>query len=204
MKIVLATHNKDKCKEMMGALSSLDVELLTLDQFPQIQKIIEDGETLEENALIKAREVFKKTGYAAISDDTGLEVDALDGEPGVYSARFSGENATYTDNVNKLIHVMKDVEDENRSAQFRTCMAFVDGNTELIANGVVKGQITASPKGDGGFGYDPVFYIEKFDKTFAEMTLEEKNKISHRGVALRNLKEILHAHFNHPQIQEKA
>jgi XTP/dITP diphosphohydrolase len=204
MKIVLATHNKDKCKEMMDALSTLDVELLTLDQFPQINDIVEDGETLEENALIKAREVFKKTSYAAISDDTGLEVDILNGEPGVYSARYSGENATYSDNVNKLIEEMKDVDDDNRSAQFRTCMAFVDGNTELIANGVVKGQITPSPKGNGGFGYDPIFYIEKLNKTFAEMTLEEKNKISHRGIALRNLKEILHAHFNHPQIQEKA
>ena len=204
MKIILATHNADKRKEMMAALASLNVEILSLVDFPHVGEIVEDGETLTENAIIKAKTVFEITGIPAISDDTGLSVDALNGAPGVYSARYAGENATYKDNVEKLLEEIKDVPLQNRGAQFETVMAFIDNDTELIAHGVVKGQITETPKGVGGFGYDPVFYIPEQEKTFAEMTILEKNQISHRGIALRNLKGILHSYFNHPQIQENA
>jgi XTP/dITP diphosphohydrolase len=204
MKIILATHNPDKRKEMMAALADLNVEILCLLDFPQVGEIIEDGETLTENAKIKAKAVFDITGIPSISDDTGLSVDALHGSPGVYSARYAGENATYLDNVEKLVDQMKDVVPENRGAQFQTVMVYIDKNTELIADGIVKGQITHTSKGVGGFGYDPVFYVPEEEKTFAEMTILEKNQISHRGIALRNLKGMLHSYLNNPQTQENA
>jgi XTP/dITP diphosphohydrolase len=204
MKIILATHNTDKRKEMMAVLADLNIEILSLADFPQVGEIVEDGETLTENAIIKAKAVFDITGIPAISDDTGLSVDALHGAPGVYSARYAGENATYADNVEKLVDEMKNVLPENRGAQFQTIMVYIDKDTELIADGVVKGQIANASKGVGGFGYDPVFYIPEQEKTFAEMTIQEKNQISHRGIALRNLKEILYSYLNNPQIQENA
>lgn len=204
MKIVLATHNKDKCKEMMAALADLDIELLSLSDFPQVGEIIEDGETLTENAIIKAKTVFEITGIPAISDDTGLLVNALDGAPGIYSARYAGEDATYADNVEKLVREMKNIPLENRGAQFQTTMVYIDKDKELIADGVVKGKITSTPKGVGGFGYDPLFYIPEQEKTFAEMTIEQKNQISHRGIALRNLKRILQSYLPNPQNQESA
>jgi len=169
-----------------------------------VGEIIEDGDTLTVNAIIKAKTVFTITGIPAISDDTGLSVDALNGEPGVYSARYAGENASYTDNVEKLLYKMKDIPLQNRGAQFETVMAFIDKDTELMAHGVVKGQITETPKGVGGFGYDPVFYAPEQEKTFAEMTILEKNQISHRGIALRNLKGILYSYLTQSQIQENA
>jgi XTP/dITP diphosphohydrolase len=204
MKIILATHNTDKRKEMMAALADLNVEILSLADFPQVGEIVEDGETLTENAIIKAKAVFDITGIPAISDDTGLSVDALHGAPGVYSARYAGESATYVDNVEKLMCEMKNVLPENRGAQFQTIMVYIDKDTELIADGVVKGQIADASKGVGGFGYDPVFYIPEQEKTFAEMTIQEKTQISHRGIALRNLKGILYSYLNNPQIQENA
>ena len=204
MKIILATHNRDKRKEMMAALADLNVDLLSLENFPQVGEIIEDGETLTENAIIKAQTVFDITGIPAISDDTGLSVDALNGAPGVYSARYAGEDATYTDNVEKLLDEMKYVLAENRGAQFQTIMVYIDKDTELIANGVVKGEIADQLKGVGGFGYDPVFYIPEMMKTFAEMTIEEKNKISHRGLAMRNMIDLLYSYQIIPNSQENA
>ena len=204
MKIILATHNTDKRKEMMAALADLNVEILSLVDFPQVGEIVEDGETLTENAIIKAKAVFDITGIPAIADDTGLSVDALHGAPGVYSARYAGENATYADNVEKLVGEMKNVLPENRGAQFQTIIVYIDKDTELIADGVVKGQIADASKGVGGFGYDPVFYIPEQEKTFAEMTIQEKNQISHRGIAVRNLKGILYSYLNNPPIQENA
>ena len=194
MKIVLATHNKDKCKELQDSLSEVNVQLLSLFDFPKIGEIVEDGTTLKENALIKAREVNKITGLPSLADDTGLEVDFLGGKPGVYTARYAGENCTYMDNVNKLLHDMK--ESNNRNAEFKTVIAFVDKNVELVAFGSVKGLITKKIKGVGGFGYDPVFYIEKQGKTFAEMKIEEKNKISHRALAIEKMKNLLAKSFN--------
>ena len=204
MKIVLATHNRDKQKEILNSLSEFNIQILTLGSFPEIAEIIEDGDTLTENALIKAREVHRFTGLPTISDDSGLEVDILDGSPGVFSARYGGENCSYSDNVKKLLLEMEGVPYRKRSATFRTVMAYVQKDRELIAHGEVKGYITESLKGIGGFGYDPVFYYPEMEKTFAEMSIDEKNKISHRGVAIRNLKELLQSFIKYPQIQENA
>ena len=191
MKIVLATHNRDKEKELQDSLRGLDVEIQTLSEYSNVGEIEETGTTLLENSLLKARTVFAKTGHPAIADDTGLEVDALDGGPGIYSARFAGLNATYEDNLNKLLSLIEDVPEEKRSARFRTVISFVDGDQELWTEGHIDGSITEFPRGNAGFGYDPVFYIPQLEKTFAELSTEEKNKISHRGIALQKLRKIL-------------
>jgi len=188
MKLVLATHNRDKCKELLAVLREElngEIELLTLDDIqPPIGDIEETGATLEENALIKARTVFERTKLPTVADDTGLEVDALGGAPGVYSARYSGENATYKSNCTKLLKEMQ--SKENRGAQFASVIAYIDKNgAEYLFRGEVEGEITREPRGTNGFGYDPVFEPERRGKTFAEMTEEEKNTVSHRGRALR-------------------
>ena len=144
-----------------------------------------------ENSLLKANTVHDLTGLPVIADDTGLEVNALDGSPGVFSARYAGEGCSYDDNINKLLNNMKSIPKSNRKASFITIMSYVDKNVELIAKGMVKGNITTAPKGVGGFGYDPVFYVPELDKTFAEITMKEKNKISHRGNAIRELFSLL-------------
>ncbi len=202
--IVLATHNKDKQAELSKALNFKGVNILSLLDFPDIGEIIEDGKTLKDNALIKANTVYKITGLPSISDDTGLEIDALNGEPGVYSARYAGENCSYLDNVNKVLHMMSGVPFSSRRAQFKTVMAFVSDKTELVSEGSVKGLITEELKGIGGFGYDPVFYIPGMMKTFAEMSIEEKNKISHRGKATKNMISLLYSHKIIPNSQENA
>ena len=191
MKIVLATHNYDKEIELQHSLQGLGVKICSLSEYPDIGEIYETGATLLENSLLKANTVHDLTGLPVIADDTGLEVDALDGAPGVYSARFSGVNATYEDNVNKLLSVMEDVSDDMRSARFRTVISFVDEVQELWTEGFIEGRITEDPRGNMGFGYDPVFYIPRLEKTFAELSTAEKNKISHRGLALQKLRKIL-------------
>ena len=202
--IVLATHNKNKQAELSSVLNSKDTNILSLEDFPQIGEIIEDGETLQDNALIKAHAVYKITGLPTISDDTGLEIDALNGKPGVFSARYAGKNCSYLDNVNKILKNMSKIPLELRLAQFKTVMAFVSDKMELISEGRVRGLITMEPKGIGGFGYDPVFYVTEMMKTFAEMTIEEKNKISHRGIATRNMIKILRSHKIIPNSEENA
>ena len=184
MQIVLATHNKGKMSEINNLLSSF-YEVLTLDHFPNIKEIPETGKTLKENAFIKARTVFEMTGLPSLADDTGLEVESLGGDPGVYSARYAGEQASYQDNCEKLLKNMMRVPKENREAKFRTVIAYKDDNRELSCDGSVKGEIAQSPKGSFGFGYDSVFYYPPLEKTFAELSEEEKNSISHRGRALR-------------------
>ena len=191
MKIVLATHNHDKEIELQHSLRGLGVEICSLSEYPDIGDIEETGTTLLENSLLKAHTVYNRTGLPAIADDTGLEVDALDGAPGVYSARFAGVDATYEDNLNKLLFSMEEVSEERRSARFRTVISFVDGNQELWTEGHIDGKIIDFPRGNAGFGYDPVFYIPQLEKTFAELSTEEKNKISHRGLALQKLRKIL-------------
>ena len=191
MKIVLATHNHDKEIELQHSLQGLGVEICSLSEYPDIGDIEETGTTLLENSLLKAHTVHDRTGLPAIADDTGLEVDALDGAPGVYSARFAGADATYEDNLNKLLFSMEEVSEERRSARFRTVISFVDGNQELWTEGHIDGKIIDFPRGNAGFGYDPVFYIPQLEKTFAELSTEEKNKISHRGLALQKLRKIL-------------
>ena len=184
MQIVLATHNKGKMSEINNLLSS-SYEVLTLDHFPNIKEIPETGKTLKENAFIKARTVFEMTGLPSLADDTGLEVEALGGEPGVFSARYAGEQASYQDNCEKLLKNMMRVPKKDREAKFRTVIAYKDDNRELSCDGSVKGEIAQSPKGSFGFGYDSVFYYPPLEKTFAELSEEEKNSISHRGRALR-------------------
>ena len=204
MKVVIATHNKDKLKELKKGLSSLSIDLLDLSSFLEIGEIVEDGDTLKENALIKAKAVYDLTGIPAIADDTGLEVDALGGKPGVYTARFAGENCSYMDNVNKMLEVMKKIKKSERGAIFKTVMAFYDGKRELFSEGVVKGIIAEEKKGLGGFGYDPIFYVVEEGKTFAEMTIEKKNIISHRGRAIKNLMPILTSYIKSSNINKET
>ena len=197
MKLVLATHNKDKCAEMAAILGKFPIDLLTLEEFPEIGEIIEDGNSLQENALIKARAVFKQTHFPSWGDDTGLEVGALDGEPGIYSARYAGESCSYSDNVTKLMKNMLSVPEKDRTARFKTAMAFVCENMELVSEGVVEGLISITPKGVGGFGYDPVFYVPEKGKTYSEMNIKEKNQVSQRGKAINNMIILLQSSLPH-------
>ena len=190
-KLVLATNNPDKMKEMKAVFRIRGLIVLGLDNFPEVGEIEETGTTLLENSFLKAHAVHTITGLPAIADDTGLEVDALNGAPGVFSARYAGEKATYDDNVNKLLLDMRSVADDFRTARFRTVSSFTDGIRELWTEGIIEGEITREAIGAGGFGFDPVFKSLQNGKTFAEMTETEKNKISHRGIALRKMQELL-------------
>jgi len=190
-KLVLATHNPNKQTEMNAVLSDLGLDVIGLDQYPGIEDIPENGTTLLENAMIKAHTVHLKTGLPALSDDTGLEVDALHGAPGVYSARFAGKDSTYQDNVQKLLSLMEGVPKLNRTARFRTVIALVNGDTELWTEGIIEGLITREERGTGGFGYDPIFEENDTKKTFSEMNSAEKNKISHRALALQKMRKEL-------------
>ena len=190
-KIVLATHNLDKQAEMNNVLSDLSLELLTLNQFPEIDEIQETGSTLLENSFIKARTVFNITGLPSLADDTGLEVDALDGAPGVFSARYAGENVTYEENVKKILNELKYVPLEQRSARFKTVISFVSSRTEFSTDGLLEGAITTRPKGSYGFGYDSVFFVKSMGLTLAEISTEKKNEISHRAIALKKMKDII-------------
>ena len=195
MKMILATHNRDKCKEMVLMFDELSINLLSLNDFPKIGEIVEDGKTLEENALIKARTSYKLTSLPSLADDTGLEVDALNGAPGIFSARYAGDHCNYIDNVKKLLKNMENIKEESRFATFRTVVAYVDGNMELTTDGIVKGVITKEMKGTEGFGYDSIFYVPNEQKTYAEMNIEHKNKISHRSKAILNMQKLLNAHL---------
>jgi XTP/dITP diphosphohydrolase len=196
LQLVMASANRDKAREIADILTSaLEVELLPRPPF--VPDVVEDGDTLLDNARLKARALVAATGMAAVADDTGLEVDALDGAPGVYSARYAGENVTYADNVAKLLREMSGVTDpEQRSARFRTvALTAFPGGHEVWAEGVVEGSITLEAKGDAGFGYDPVFMPDGGrGVTFAEMSPHEKHEVSHRGRAFRALADALKSH----------
>lgn len=189
---ILATHNRDKIREFTSKLNGM-IRLKTLDDFPDMPEVIEDGTTLKENAYKKARAIHRFTGLPAIADDTGLEVDALAGAPGVYSSRYAGESASYRDNVIKLLQDLNGLPQEQRTARFRTIIAFADDTEAWDVGASVDGVILTEQKGNGGFGYDPVFYYPPLKKTFSELDIHEKNKISHRGMAIdafvRELKE---------------
>jgi len=185
---VLATFNRDKARELHALLGIPEIEVLPWSDFPGAVSPEETGETLAENALIKARAAARHTGLAAIADDTGLEVEALNGEPGVRAARFSGPGATYASNVALLLERMRGVPSGLRAARFRTvCAAVFPEDGETLAEGVLEGRITEAPRGAQGFGYDPVFEPAGLSRTLAEMTTAEKNEISHRGRAARAL-----------------
>ena len=190
MEIILATHNLDKCKELQASFNDTKIKVVTLKDFPDISDIVEDGDSLEANAFIKSRTVFHKTGIPTISDDTGLFISALNGEPGIFSARYSGENCSYADNVNKVLIKMNNIDISLREATFKTVVTYVSKDLELVAEGSVKGIITKKPKGNKGFGYDPIFYVPELQKTFAEMDINEKQKISHRSRAIDNLQKL--------------
>jgi len=190
MKIVVATHNKHKVDEIREFFKD-DFEVLSADDIGSYDEIEETGDTIEENALLKARSLANLTDDIVIADDTGLFVDYLDGKPGVYSARFAGSNATYEDNNRKLLRLLEGVPIEKRKATFRTVVALIYKGKEAIIEGKVEGTILDSPRGQFGFGYDPVFFVDKVGKTLAELTLEEKNKVSHRANALKKLKDYL-------------
>lgn len=192
MQIVLASKNKKKIQELKRMLEDLSIEILSLDNFPNLGEIVEDGCTFEENALKKARYVKEKTGLSALADDSGLEVEALGGRPGIFSARYAGEHASDEDNIKKLLMEMREIPEDKRQARFVCCIALVlSTGEEKVFWGYVNGKITMEPRGDLGFGYDPVFIPEGYTLTFAEMPSEEKDRISHRRIALDNLKHYL-------------
>jgi XTP/dITP diphosphohydrolase len=223
VRLVLATHNKDKVAEIGRILDGLDVEISTLDDFPGAPETTEDGDTLEANALKKAREIRAFTGQSALADDTGLFADALDGAPGVHAARYAAAhgqgNAGYEANCRKLLEAMSEVPDALRGAKFQTIMAIALSAADagwaqdtidtypdkvfgvrlderrvvdaLVTDGQLYGTIAREPRGEGGFGYDPVFYVPHYKRTLAEMTADEKNSISHRYRALVEMRELL-------------
>jgi XTP/dITP diphosphohydrolase len=184
--MLLATKNKHKLEEMRHALADTGLELRSAFEFVDLPEIEEDADTLEGNALKKARETYALTGLMSVADDTGLEVDALGGRPGVWSARYAGLGASYAQNVDKLLAEMAAYPDPaQRKARFRTVIAVAGPAGEWTVDGECAGEILSERRGDGGFGYDPVFLPEGSGRSFAELTLDEKNGMSHRGRALR-------------------
>jgi XTP/dITP diphosphohydrolase len=186
MTIVLATRNRKKVEELTRMFAGCDIRFVTLDAFPGCPEVEEDGKTFRANAVKKALQVAHFTGCPAVADDSGLEVSALGGAPGVFSARYAGEGAGDRENVVKVLREMRSVKDEDREARFVCCIAFAlpDGQVKTFS-GYVKGMIGRRKKGDNGFGYDPIFYPFAHDRTFAEMTAAEKDALSHRGKAMK-------------------
>lgn len=184
MRLVFATHNQNKFIEVRKLLPA-HIQLVSLTDIGCIAEIPETGQTLEENALLKAEHVTKNYGLPCIADDTGLLVDALDGAPGVYSARYAGAQKNAVDNMQKLLSELQNKPD--RSARFETVIVLQHGPNTQLFKGMVKGEITKAAKGAGGFGYDPIFKPEGYDATLAELSLEIKNKIGHRGKAIQKL-----------------
>jgi XTP/dITP diphosphohydrolase len=196
MKIVLATNNKHKIEEIKYILSDPQLEILTLNDFKDFPKIEETGKTLEENAILKARAIYQFTQLISLADDSGLEVDALNGAPGVLSSRFAGEHCSYKDNNRKLLSLMKNLPWEKRGATF-VCVVAIAKDLDNIktVRGEVRGIITTEERGESGFGYDPVFYLPELSKTFAQLSSEEKTKKSHRAKAFKKTKERIKKEF---------
>lgn len=191
-KLIFATSNQDKMREVREILKDLNMEIVSLKEAGIDVDIVEDGQSFEENALIKARVIRDLTGCLVLADDSGLEVDALNKEPGIYSARYMGEDTSYTIKNANLIERLDGVPDEKRTARF-VCViaaALPDGNS-MITRGTIEGIIGYEERGENGFGYDPIFYLPEYGKTTAELSPEEKNAISHRGKALTAMKEEL-------------
>lgn len=192
LEIVLATRNRDKVREIKKILNGINVRLLSLDDFPGCPKVVEDGETLEANAKKKALVVSQYTKKLSLAEDTGLEVEALSGVPGIHSARFAGDNCTYEDNNRKLLKLMEKLSWGERRARFRCVAALARPEGEVVTcEGVCEGMIAFEMKGKSGFGYDPLFLLPEYSKTFAELGEELKNKISHRARALAKIKKII-------------
>lgn len=186
--IVLATRNQGKVREFNKLFADVGWQAVSLADFPDVPDVIEDGETFEANAVKKAVEIAAFLNRPVVADDSGLEVDALDGAPGVYSARYAGEHGNDEANWRKLLEAMKDVPDEQRTARFRCTLAYLEPGAEpVIAQGTCEGIIAREPKGTNGFGYDPVFYLPERGSMMAELDAETKNKISHRAAAMQRL-----------------
>ena len=188
MQLVFASNNKNKIKEIQLLLQET-IQILSLEDINCFEDIPETADTIEGNAILKANYVSQKFGYNCFADDTGLEVEALNNEPGVYSARYAGEQKDANDNMDKLLLNLKDKT--NRSAQFKTVIALNLNGKQTFFTGIIKGKITEEKIGTNGFGYDPIFVADGYEKTFAELTIEEKSKISHRGLAVKQLVEFL-------------
>jgi XTP/dITP diphosphohydrolase len=192
--LVLATRNHDKVIELVALLGDLGITIRTLDEFPGAPDVVEDGDTCEANAVKKARAIAESTGLPAVADDTGLEVDALGGRPGVYAARYAGEDATYEDNCRKLLRELTGVPREQRTARFLTVAAIALPSDGIrVAQGTLEGVIAEEASGTLGFGYDPVFLIPKLGKTLAQLSADQKNTISHRAKAFAKVREMLSA-----------
>jgi XTP/dITP diphosphohydrolase len=190
--LVVATRNRKKLAEIKALLSGLNFKVLSIADFPEVPEIREDGETFEENAEKKAVQVAKITKRLTLADDSGLEIDYLGGDPGVRSARFAGENATDEDRNRKVLGLLKDVPQQDRTARFKCAVAVVLPDMEVkTVRGVCEGEITLEPRGSAGFGYDPVFMVPEYGKTFSELGPEKKNQISHRAMALKKAKKLL-------------
>jgi XTP/dITP diphosphohydrolase len=190
--LVLATRNRNKVIELVALLGDLGIKIRTLDEFPDAPEVVEDGDSCEANAVKKARAIAEYTGLPAVADDTGLEVDALGGRPGVYAARYAGEDATYEDNCRKLLRELTGVPREQRTARFLTVAAIalpLDGIR--VAQGTLEGVIAEEASGTLGFGYDPVFLIPELGKTLAQLSVEQKNTISHRAKAFTRATDLL-------------
>ena len=190
MNLVFASNNKNKIKEIQSILPET-IKILSLEEIGCYEEIPETADTIEGNAILKANYVTKKYGYDCFADDTGLEVTALNGEPGVYSARYAGEQRDANDNMNKLLEALSEKLD--RSAQFKTVIALNLKGKQSLFTGIAKGTITLNKTGNQGFGYDPIFQPENYSETFAELSSEVKNKISHRGKATRQLIDFLNS-----------
>lgn len=195
MPLLFATNNQHKLFEIRNALGN-GMEITGLQEAGIYEDIPETGDTLEANALIKATYIFSNYQKNCFADDTGLEIEALNGRPGVYSARYAGEGCNFEDNINKVLAEMQNKE--NRRARFRCVIALILDGKEVFFEGIVKGIIIPSKRGLAGFGYDPIFQPEGYTTTFAEMTLEEKNKISHRGIAVKKLVDFLDPFIRKP------
>ena len=192
--LVLATRNRHKGEELAALLGDLGITIRTLDEFPDAPDVVEDGNTCEANAIKKARAIAEFTGLPAVADDTGLEVDALGGRPGIYAARYAGEDATYEDNCRKLLRELAGVPRERRTARFLTVAAIALPSGEIrVAQGTLDGVIADEASGTLGFGYDPVFLIPELGKTLAQLSADQKNTISHRAKAFAKMREILSA-----------
>jgi XTP/dITP diphosphohydrolase len=190
--LVLATRNRHKGEELATLLGDLGVTIHTLDEFPNAPDVVEDGDTCEANAVKKARVIAEFTGLPAVADDTGLEVDALGGRPGVYAARYAGEDATYEDNCRKLLRELKGMPRERRTARFLTVAAIALPSGGIrVAQGTLDGMIAEEAIGTLGFGYDPVFLIPELGKTLAQLSADQKNRISHRAKAFTQAKDLL-------------
>lgn len=193
MRLIIATQNMGKLKEISSALATVGIEAVGMDSYPGLVPAVEDGETLEENAQKKAQAIVQQTGLPCLADDSGLMVDALDGRPGVYSARYAGEDATYADNNELLLRELSEVPPQKRHAAFCCVMALCqpDGGCQLFS-GKLEGVILRQPQGSDGFGYDPIFAVGTPPRSLAQMSVEEKNRISHRGLALEKLINYFH------------